>query len=148
MCRKDLKVLEEGQQSVFLWLLQLWRIEWRLKTSFSRPRAPRCFFFFLNSQQRGVVCNTPSTWLPRGRQVEDRSRAPHTTQHLVCTRRVRAGPFQAVKASPSLSLPRPWLSHCFGCSPRRLTARSLFPGSLEAAEELSRYHEMSALGAQ
>ena len=65
------------------------------------------FFVFLNSQQRDVVCNTPSTWLPSGRQVEDRSRASHTTKHLVCARRVRVGPFQAVKADPSFSLPRP-----------------------------------------
>ena len=46
LCRKDLKVLEEGQQSIFLWLRQLWRIEWSLITSFSRPRAPRCIFVF------------------------------------------------------------------------------------------------------
>lgn len=88
---------------------------------------------------------TPGTWLPRGRQVEERNRASGTVQHRVGARHVGEGPFQAVEAGPSLSLPRPRLSHCLGCNSRRGTS-SLSPGILEAAEEPHRYHEIIALG--
>ena len=88
---------------------------------------------------------TPSTWLPRGRQVEEISRANGTVKHLVCARHVREGPFQALEAGPSLSFPRPRLKHCLGCNSRRYTT-SLSPGILEATEEPHRYHEIIALG--
>lgn len=64
-----------------------------------------------------MVCNTPSTWLPSGRQVEDRSRASHAAKHLVCARRVRVGPFQAVKAAPRSPSPGPSLVIALAVAP-------------------------------
>lgn len=99
------------------------------------------FFFLIPSSEVWFV-----TRPARGFQVAGRWRteAGHLTplKHLVCARHVRVGPFQAVKASPHSPSPGPGLVIALAVAPG-----GFFPGSLEAAKELSRYHEMSALGA-